>query len=191
MVDATSLIAPDTAANQKAFPQSRKQKPGCGFPLIHLIGLFSLATGSQHIHEMVLLQQLWEHLRPGELLLGDRGFGLGAPWPNAGSAASTAFFASAAVPLHRISFAGTLAAVRRYGETLLRAPSARKRKALLAELLRVLAEDLVPARPGRREPRAVKKRPKSYPRLTFPRSEFRPEMEASRTDKRRKYRRAN
>ena len=98
---------------------------------------------------------------------------------------------NASVPLDLFSFAGALAAARRYGETLLRARSARKRKALLSELLRVLAEDLVPDRPGRREPRAVKKRPKSYPRLTFPRSQFRPEMEASRSFKRRKYRRAN
>jgi len=78
VVDATTLIAPDTPANQKAFPQSRKQKPGCGFPLLHLIGLFSLATGlfmawatgSQHVQELVLLQQLWEHLTSGRSVAG-------------------------------------------------------------------------------------------------------------------------
>jgi hypothetical protein len=31
-------------------------------------------------------------------------------------------------------------------------------------LFRVLASDLVPDRPGRREPRAIKRRPKPYPR---------------------------
>jgi hypothetical protein len=336
VVDASTVIAPDTAANQKAFPQSRKQRPGCGFPLIHIIGLFSLATGlflawatgSQHVQELVLLQSLWQHLRAGDLLLGDRGFAawgtlaqccqrgihgvfrvrgrLRTDWrrgqrlskhdrrvvwkkprqrPSYFTAEQWAQFPEqlilrvvrvvvtqrgfrarkiilvttllddkayppealaelyrrrwdmelslrhlkttlqmeqlscktpsnlqrelwmhfcmhnlvrrlmfeaarkANVPLHRLSFAGALAATRRYSETLLQARSARKRKALLAELLRVLAEDLVPDRPGRREPRAVKKRPKSYPRLTFPRSEFQPNREISPRQRRKKSRR--
>ncbi len=63
------------------------------------------------------------------------------------------------VPLSRISFAGALAVARRYGEALLQARSKRKREELTNELYRVLAEDLVPERPGRREPRAVKRRP--------------------------------
>jgi len=40
-------------------------------------------------------------------------------------------------------------------------------------LWRVLAEDEVPERPGRREPRAVKRRPKPYPRLMRSRHRFR------------------
>ncbi len=39
-------------------------------------------------------------------------------------------------------------------------------------MLRVLATDLVPLRPGRREPRAVKRRPKPYPLLMNHRSKF-------------------
>jgi hypothetical protein len=67
--------------------------------------------------------------------------------------------------LERVSFAGSLAAARRYGEALLQARSQARRRELVAELYRVLAEDQVPDRPGRREPRAVKRRPKPYPRL--------------------------
>jgi hypothetical protein len=65
----------------------------------------------------------------------------------------------AGVPLSRISFAGALAVARRYGEALLQARSRQKRAELMDELYRVLAADLVPDRPGRREPRAVKRRP--------------------------------
>jgi hypothetical protein len=76
------------------------------------------------------------------------------------------------VPLSRISFAGALAAARRYAEALLQARSKRKREALFNEMIRVVAEDKVPDRPGRREPRAVKRRPKPYPLLTKPRKIF-------------------
>jgi hypothetical protein len=77
------------------------------------------------------------------------------------------------VPLDRISFCGSLAVARRYAEALLQVRSAKKRLVLLEELLRVIAVDLVPRRPGRREPRAVKRRPKPYPRLMRHRSRFR------------------
>jgi hypothetical protein len=77
------------------------------------------------------------------------------------------------VPLERVSFAGSLAAARRYGEALLQTRSQRQRQALLDELFATLATDLVPERPGRREPRAVKRRPKPYPLLTCHRHKFR------------------
>ncbi len=48
-----------------------------------------------------------------------------------------------------------------------RAP--KKQRELVAQLLSVLALDQVPERPGRREPRAVKRRPKPYPLLNKPR----------------------
>jgi hypothetical protein len=73
------------------------------------------------------------------------------------------------VCLDRISFAGSLSAARRYGEALLQARSEAGRRLLREELYRVLASDAVPERPGRREPRAVKRRPKPYPRLMGPR----------------------
>jgi hypothetical protein len=42
----------------------------------------------------------------------------------------------------------------------------------VADLLAVIAEDLAPERPGRREPRARKRRPKPYPLLNKPRRKF-------------------
>ena len=43
---------------------------------------------------------------------------------------------------------------------------------LVAELLEVIVGDRIPDRPGRREPRAVKLRPKPYPLLNQPRRRF-------------------
>jgi hypothetical protein len=318
-VDGSTVTLEDTPDNQEAFPQQSVQKPGCGFPIMRLVALFSLATGmitawatgNWFTSEITLFQLLWEHLCAGDILLGDRGFGcwatlaqcrmLGiegvfrlhggrnADWrkgkrlsrderlvqwvkpvlrPRYLSAEQWAQFPPmlelrlvrcrmsvpgfrtqkvilvttlldrvkyppaalsalylrrwemeltlrhlkttlqmehlscktpnnverelrlhllmhnlvrrlmlessrrAGVPLSRISFAGALAVARRYGEALLQARSKRKRDELTNELYRVLAEDLVPERPGRREPRAVKRRPKPYPRLMRHRSKF-------------------
>jgi len=38
--DGTTVLAPDTLANQQAWPQPGSQKPGCGFPIVYLVGLF-------------------------------------------------------------------------------------------------------------------------------------------------------
>jgi hypothetical protein len=319
-VDGSTLTAPDTPENQKAFPQQSVQKPGCGFPIIRLVALLSLATGMLsawatghwHQQEVSLLQTLWEALRPGDVLLGDRGFcnwGLLAQclqrqlhavfrvkgarrrdfrrgqrlgpderlvqWTKPQCPAwtisatewarlperltlrlvrgrlslpgfrtrqvilvttlldSSAYPPAALgqlyyrrwameltlrnlkitlqmdqlscktpahldreirmhllvhnlvrrlmleaarrhrVPLERVSFAGSLATARRCGEALLHARSERRRRQLREELFRVLAADLLPDRPGRREPRAVKRRPKPYPRLMCYRHRFR------------------
>lgn len=318
-VDGSTVTAEDTPENQEAFPQQSVQKPGCGFPIIRLVAFFSLATGMLtawvtghwHLHEMALFQLLWEHLRTGDVLLGDRGFSAWATlaqcrvrgihgvfrvhgarkidwrrgqrlsrderlvrWPKPvlrprylsaeqwallpdvlelrlvrcrldvpgfrtrqvllvttlldrvkySAAALGALYLRrwemeltlrhlkttlqmehlscknpnnvdrelrmhllmhnlvrrlmlessrrAGVSLSRISFAGALAVARRYGEALLQAKSQRLRAELVDELYRVLAADLVPERPGRREPRAVKRRPKPYPRLMSHRSKF-------------------
>jgi hypothetical protein len=312
VADGSCVTAPDTPANQKAFPQQKVQKPGCGFPIIRLVALLSLATGmltawatgSWAQHEVALLQTLWDCLREGDVLLADRGFCNWAllaqclqrnihavfrvkgvrrrdfrqgkrisrderlvQWRKPTQRARTVdaqtwallpevltlrlvrcrlaipgfrtrqvilvttlldsdkyppqalsqlYFRRWAmeltlrnikitlqmdqlscknpqnlqreirmhflvhnlvrrlmleaarrhrVPLERVSFAGGLASARRYGEALLQARSKRKRQQLLNELFVVLAADLVPDRPGRREPRAVKRRPKPYPRL--------------------------
>jgi hypothetical protein len=318
-VDGSSVTAPDTPENQKTFPQQASQKPGCGFPIIRIVALLSLAsglitawaTGNWSTHELGLLHTLWDHLRPGDVLLGDRGFccwGLIAQclqrqidvvfrvkgsrrrdfrrgkrlsrderlvhWRKPRERAWTisarqwdllpddltlrvvrcrlefggfrtreiilvttlldsAQYPPAALsqlyyrrwgmevtlrnikttlqmdrlscktpqnlereirmhflvhnlvrllmlqsariyqaPLDRISFAGSLAAARRYAEALLQTRSQRRRKQLRQELLRILATDLVPDRPGRREPRAVKRRPKPYPLLPTHRHRF-------------------
>jgi hypothetical protein len=320
VVDGSSITAPDTPANQKAFPQQSVQKRGCGFPIVRLVALLSLstgmlitwATGPWLTHEVGLLQTLWDALHPGDVLLADRGFcnwGLLAqclqrkvhavfrvkgvrradfrtgkrlsrqerlvqwrkPWTAAKTvtpqewallpkvltlrlvrcqmnipgfrtrqvtlvttlldqvqyppaALSQLYFRRWAmelslrnikttlqmehlscknpenlkreirmhflvhnlvrrlmleaarrhrVPLERVSFAGSLSAARRYGEALLQTNSNRQRQKLIDEMLAVLATDLVPDRPGRREPRALKRRPKPYPLLTRHRRQFR------------------
>jgi hypothetical protein len=320
VVDGSSVTAPDTPPNQKAFPQQSVQKSGCGFPIIRLVALLNLATGMLTAwakgpwlsHEVGLLQTLWDALNPGDVLLADRGFcnwGLLAqclqrklhavfrvkgvrradirqgkrlsrnerlvqwrkPWAPAKTvtaqewallpeiltlrlvrcrlsipgyrtrqitlvttlldpvqyppeAFSQLYFRRWAmelslrnikttlqmehlscknpqnleceirihflahnlvrrlmleaarrhrVPLERVSFAGSLSAARRYGEALLQTRSKRQRQELIDEMLTVLAIDLVPNRPGRREPRAVKRRPKPYPLLTNHRHKFR------------------
>jgi hypothetical protein len=78
-----------------------------------------------------------------------------------------------AVELDRISFTGALDAFRHFATAMAQARQAKKRRPLWETLLRTLAQDLVPERPGRREPRAVKRRPKPYPLLNQPRNQFR------------------
>ena len=82
VVDGTNVSMPDTSSNQQAWPQPSSQKPGCGFPMMKLVGLFSLASGALlkiaqgtlHVHESVLFRQLWKELEAGDVLLSDRGF---------------------------------------------------------------------------------------------------------------------
>jgi hypothetical protein len=77
------------------------------------------------------------------------------------------------VALERISFKGTLDALRQFSHAMSQTRSSKKRRALWAELRRTLAADLVPARPGQREPRAVRRKKNKYPRLNLPRRLFR------------------
>ena len=70
------------------------------------------------------------------------------------------------VALVRLSFKGTVDAVRHFPLALGVAKSRKRRRDLYATLLETLAEDLVPDRPGRREPRALKRRLKPFALLT-------------------------
>ncbi len=71
IVDGTGVSMPDTPENQKAFPQSSGQKPGCGFPHAKLVGCFCLASGALiewvegtlKNHEYALFTKLWRSLR--------------------------------------------------------------------------------------------------------------------------------
>ena len=76
------------------------------------------------------------------------------------------------VELERVSFKGSLDALRQYSAALGQARSQTMRGQLWDDLLLNLARDLVPLRPDRREPRAVKHRPKAYPLLNQPRRQF-------------------
>lgn len=319
VVDGSTVQLPDTPANQKAYPQPSRQKPGCGFPVMHLVVLFSLASGALldvamgnlHSHDLRLLRQLWQALRAGDILLGDRAYGdyvtlaglpqqgvdvvarlhqrrkvdfrkakrlapndglfvwrkgcqqsnilTAAQWralPEAITVRIVRFqanirgfrnrkitlvttlldperypavelaglyarrwclelclrdlkttlgmerlrcqspamarkevlacfiahnlircvMAEAArvheAALDRLSFKGTLDAVRQYSAAIARARSQKMRRQLWQDLLLNLARDVVPLRPHRREPRAVKRRPKPYPLLNQPRDQF-------------------
>lgn len=82
IIDGTSVSMPDTVANQQVWPQSSAQKPGCGFPLLKLLGVFSLQSGAlldltisnQRHHDAQLARQLWPRLQAGDIVLADRGF---------------------------------------------------------------------------------------------------------------------
>ena len=73
----------------------------------------------------------------------------------------------------RISFKGAVDAARSFHHAMRLARSQRHARRLYRRLLQILARDLVPHRPGRYEPRAVKRRPKPYSRLTKPRHLYR------------------
>lgn len=319
-VDGSSVQLPDTAANQKTYPQPSEQKPGCGFPVMQIVALFSLASGAilkvatdaLKPHELRLFQGFWSALKAGDILLADRGFS-GYPllgqlaqrgmdgilrlhqrrkvdfrkgkrlgpndrlfqwrkgparakylsareWasipaemtvrvvrfvlPRKGYRADQVtlvttlldpeeyslqalaelyrrrwrlelcfrdlkttmgmeqlrcqspamarkellsyliahnlircLMAQAAlrhqVELERVSFKGSVDAARHYSGAMAQARNPGTRRRLHDQLLQSLARDLVPERPGRREPRAVKRRPKPYPILNQPRDRFR------------------
>jgi len=76
------------------------------------------------------------------------------------------------VPLERLSFKGSVDSVRQYSIALAKAKTKTRAAQLVKDLLRVLAGDPVPCRPDRKEPRAVKKRPKPFPLLTKPRKQY-------------------
>jgi len=318
VIDGTGVSLPDTRKNQRAYPQPGGQKPGCGFPLLKMVGVFSLATGAlldyakgnKHQHELGLLHRLLDTFKPGDLALADRGFStytlmallglrkvhslfrlhharpqdlrrgkrLGKNdrllvwrkpdhwqkprympktlWqllpkelsvrmvrftleipgyrtksvtlittlvdPQLYPASELAqlyarrwrielwfrdiktsmrmetlrclspkmvhkeiemfliaynlircLMVDAArvhdVPVDRLSFKGTVDSVRQFSAALAQARSRKQKDKVIGRLLEIIAQDQVPERPGRREPRAVKRRPKPYQKLNRPR----------------------
>ena len=75
-------------------------------------------------------------------------------------------------PLERLSFKGTVDSLRQFSAAIAQASSRKKQKQLVARLLEIIATDQVPERPGRRDPRAVKRRPKPFPLLNTARDQF-------------------
>ena len=82
-VDGTGVRLADTAANQAAFPQPSEQRPGCGFPVMQLVGLYDMGSGAMlqmvdsplNVHEAPLMQsELMGQIRKGDVLLGDRAY---------------------------------------------------------------------------------------------------------------------
>jgi len=83
VVDASSARLPDTAENREVYPYPSGQRPGCGFPVMQICGLYSLASGAilktvqapWSTHEVRLFKDLWSELQTGDILMGDRPFG--------------------------------------------------------------------------------------------------------------------
>jgi len=82
IADGSHVSMPDTQENQAAYPQPQAQRPGIGFPLARLTVLLSLATGACHdlamapyagkgTGEKTLLRQLYDALKPGDVVLAD------------------------------------------------------------------------------------------------------------------------
>ena len=74
-------------------------------------------------------------------------------------------------PVERLSFKGTLSAIRSW-TPIFAAVGEPRRRVLWTRLLEALAADRLPDRPNRVEPRARKRRPKNYQLLNKPRSLF-------------------
>jgi Transposase DDE domain len=82
IADGSHVSMPDTPENQAAYPQPPQQRPGVGFPLARLTILLSLATGACHnlaiaayqgkgTGEKTLLRQMYDTLKPGDVVLAD------------------------------------------------------------------------------------------------------------------------
>ena len=80
--DGSTVSMPDTPENQEAFPQSRTQAPGVGFPLARIGVLFSLAVGTvldlgirrwagKFQSELAILRDMIPSLEAGDVLLTD------------------------------------------------------------------------------------------------------------------------
>lgn len=83
LIDGSGVSMPDTPALQAAFGQPGNQKPGCGFPVAHLLALFDHETGylvETHLaplrtHDVAHAPTMHDAMQKGDLLLGDRAFG--------------------------------------------------------------------------------------------------------------------
>jgi hypothetical protein len=85
LVDGTTVSMPDTAPNQKEFPQARTQRAGVGFPIARAVVVFCLATGAaidaalgrykgKQTGENVLSRSLENSFEKGDVFLADRYF---------------------------------------------------------------------------------------------------------------------
>jgi hypothetical protein len=81
LVDGSGCSRPDTPALQAAFGQPTTQRPGCGFPVARLLGLFHAGTGvllqlvvaPLLTHDLARVQAVHPSLQDGDVLVADRG----------------------------------------------------------------------------------------------------------------------
>src|SRR5688572_15346899 len=90
LFDGTTVSMPDTPENRAEYPLAYNQAPGTSFAIARVGALISLSCGAilelgicryagKGQGEVSLLRRLWDALRPGDVLLGDR---LMANWTN-------------------------------------------------------------------------------------------------------------
>ena len=83
LIDATNFSMPDTDELRAHFGLPSGQKPGCGFPIAHVLMLFNARTGlavdaitaPMRTHEMSLAQGTHDRMGAGDLVSGDDSFG--------------------------------------------------------------------------------------------------------------------
>lgn len=82
LIDGSGFSMPDTPELQATFGQSGQQKPGCGFPVAHVLVLMDAYAGFLHdmiisplrTHDMSHVADLHPKLCAGDIVVGDRGF---------------------------------------------------------------------------------------------------------------------
>ena len=83
LFDGTTVSMPDTAENRAEYPLAYNQTPGTSFAIARVGAVISLSCGAildlgtcryagKGQGEVSLLRRLWDVLRPGDVLLGDR-----------------------------------------------------------------------------------------------------------------------
>jgi Transposase DDE domain len=83
LIDGSSFSMPDTPELQARFGQPGMQKPGCGFPVAHLLALFNARTGLAvdaltaplRTHEASEVERIQREMQTGDLVQGDDSFG--------------------------------------------------------------------------------------------------------------------
>lgn len=82
LIDGSGFSMPDTPGLQAHFGQPAQQKPGCGFPVAHMLALFDAEAGFLHdvilsplrTHDMKHAADLHPKLSAGDVVVADRGF---------------------------------------------------------------------------------------------------------------------
>lgn len=81
-LDGSSVQLDDTPDNQRVYPQPTSQKPGCGFPVMGVMGVLNhahggwedFAVGEQITHDAPVAHKLLHNFSTGDLVCADRAF---------------------------------------------------------------------------------------------------------------------
>jgi len=84
VLDGSSARLADTPPNRKAYPPPKSLPAGCGFPLLKIVVLFSLATGAllaratgtQYAHEVRICETLRAFFLKGDIIVADRAYAI-------------------------------------------------------------------------------------------------------------------